>query len=95
MDYDEVKKISNIARIKLSENEIQSLASELDKLLSYFKKVQEIDTSNIKDSTYMHDLKNELREDVVVNSDEETKERIRKEFTKENENFLLAPKSLK
>jgi aspartyl-tRNA(Asn)/glutamyl-tRNA(Gln) amidotransferase subunit C len=95
MDSEEVKKIADVARIKLNDQEVRSLSNELDKLLNYFKKVQEIDTSNIKDSNYMHDLKNELREDVVVNSEDETKERIRKEFTKENENLLLAPKSLK
>jgi aspartyl-tRNA(Asn)/glutamyl-tRNA(Gln) amidotransferase subunit C len=95
MDIQNVKQISDVAKIKLSDKELEEFSNELDKLLSYFSKVQSIDTAGIKENNYMHDLKNTFREDEVKESDEDTKQRIRNEFTKENENLLLAPKSLK
>jgi aspartyl-tRNA(Asn)/glutamyl-tRNA(Gln) amidotransferase subunit C len=95
MDRDELKRIADIARIRLSEDEVSRFSIELEKLLSHYKKIEEIDTSAIQDFAYMHNLENELREDDINEASDEIKERIIKEFTKESERLLLAPKSLK
>ncbi len=101
MDIQTVKQISEVAKIKLTDEEMAAIAEEMGQLLDYFKSVQEIkseeSSKNGKEqhSNYMYEITNTYREDEVFENDIQTKEAIRKEFTKENEKLLLAPKSLK
>ncbi len=57
--------ISKLALLDLSEEEKNKLAQELGDTLSYFKKLDSIDTSNVKPMTHpIEGLKNIFREDV-------------------------------
>ena len=57
--------ISKLALLDLSEDEKNKLAQELGNILSYFKKIDSIDTSNVKPMTHPIDgLKNVFREDI-------------------------------
>ncbi len=57
--------ISKLALLDLSEEEKNKLAQELGDILSYFKKLDEIDTSNVKPMTHpIEGLKNVFREDI-------------------------------
>ena len=57
--------ISKLALLDLSEDEKNKLAQELGDILSYFKKIDSIDTSNVKPMTHPIDgLKNVFREDI-------------------------------
>jgi len=100
MNIQTVKQISEVAKIKLTEEEIATISKEMEQLLDYFKKVQEIKTEAPKaaegeKSNYMHGITNTFREDEIFEYDDQTKEAIRKEFTKKEEDLLIAPKSLK
>ncbi len=96
MDQENVKQISQVARIRLSDEELKSLCGEIDMLLSYFGKVQEIEVDEEGEkASYMHGISNSFREDDVKEQDDETKEMIRSEFTKREGNILVVPKSLK
>jgi len=98
MDAATVKKISEVARLQLSEEELRQLTSEMDELLGHFKVIQDIKPSksgHAKESHYMHDLKNAMRDDSVVKCDPKQTESIRKEFTKSDGKHLTAPKSIK
>ena len=97
MDETTVKKIAEVARLQLSEEEIKRLASEMDELLGHFKSVQDIKpkSGHAKESHYMNDAKNTMRDDSVVRCDPKQTEAIRKEFTKSEGRHLTAPKSIK
>ncbi|VVB73735.1 Aspartyl/glutamyl-tRNA(Asn/Gln) amidotransferase subunit C [uncultured archaeon] len=98
MDIETVRKISEVARLHLTEDELEQLTSEMDELLGHFKSVQDIKPSkpgHAKESHYMHDLKNAMRDDSVVACDPEQAEAIRNEFTKRDGRYLTAPKSIK
>lgn len=100
MDIQTVKQIAGVAKIKLTDEEISTIANEMAQLLDYFKKVQEIKTQDAESregekSSYMHEITNTCREDEIFESDDKTKEAIRNEFTKKEEDLLIAPKSLK
>ena len=57
--------ISKLALLDLSEEEKNKLAQELGDTLSYFKKLDSLDTSNVKPMTHpIEGLKNVFREDV-------------------------------
>ena len=57
--------ISKLALLDLSEEEKNKLAQELGDTLSYFKKLDSLDTSNVKPMTHpIEGLKNVFREDI-------------------------------
>lgn len=55
--------VAEIARIKLSEDEIRKFLPQLKELLEFFSKLKDIDTSNEKPSFHPVELKNAMRED--------------------------------
>ena len=48
---DEVKKVAQLARLELNENEIQKHAEQLEKILEYINQLEKIDTDNIECTT--------------------------------------------
>ncbi|NVM16896.1 MAG: Asp-tRNA(Asn)/Glu-tRNA(Gln) amidotransferase subunit GatC [Candidatus Lokiarchaeota archaeon] len=57
--------ISKLALLDLSEEEKSKLAKELGDILNYFKKLNDLDTTDIKPMTHpIEGLKNVFREDI-------------------------------
>lgn len=56
--------VAEIARIKLSEEEIKKFLSQLKETLEFFSKLKEINTDNVKPSFQPVDIKNIMREDL-------------------------------
>ncbi len=62
---DQVIHIAKLARLELSEKEIEKIQKDLSSILDYFKLLQN-QKSKIKDQKYSSKIKNVLREDKVV-----------------------------
>ena len=60
---DEVKKVAQLARLELNENEIQNHAEQLEKILGYIKQLEKINTQNISCTTRAIEVVNVFRED--------------------------------
>ena len=60
---DEVKKVAQLARLELNENEIQNHAKQLEKILDYIKQLEKIDTENIACTTRAIEVVNVMRKD--------------------------------
>jgi len=95
MDEGMVKKIAEIARLHLHEDEVKKMSEELDRILKHFLVVEEIKGDRVGESNYHYDMKNKMRKDVESKTDDKTVEAIRKEFTKSDQKYLTAPKSIK
>lgn len=65
IDKDTVAKIAHLARLEVSEQESQELVGDMNKILDFMAKLNEVDTSNVKPLVYMTNEVNTLREDVV------------------------------
>ena len=65
VDEDTVKHISDLVNIRLSDEEIALLAQQLNEILEYFKKIDEVDTRNVEPTFHAIDIKNIVREDQV------------------------------
>ncbi|MCD6429532.1 Asp-tRNA(Asn)/Glu-tRNA(Gln) amidotransferase subunit GatC [bacterium] len=63
LSKDEVKHVANLARIKLSEEELQKMQGELVKILDYIEKLKELDVESLEPTTHSVLLKNVFRED--------------------------------
>ncbi len=59
----EVKKIANLARLGLSDQELQASAKNLADILDHFAVIQKVDTSAVAEATNMSDLHNITRAD--------------------------------
>ncbi len=64
LSKDTIDHISKLALLDLSDEEKDKLSKELGDILNYFKKLEDIDTSNVKPMTHpIEGLKNVFRED--------------------------------
>ncbi len=74
-----IKNVAEIARLRLTEHEIKEFTKDCEKIIEYFSKIQEVDTSTIQEVFHPLDVKNALREDIIGDSlsqDEATKNAI-------------------
>ncbi|MCK5282505.1 MAG: Asp-tRNA(Asn)/Glu-tRNA(Gln) amidotransferase subunit GatC [Nanoarchaeota archaeon] len=62
---DVVKKVAQVARLRLTGNEVNKFTAELKEILDAFSKIDEVDTENTKMSIQPVEVKNALREDKV------------------------------
>lgn len=66
---EQVKKIAELAKIEISESDIDKYAKELSSVLEYVERIKKIPTSKVKLSSNIDDFKGEvLREDVAGGS---------------------------
>jgi aspartyl-tRNA(Asn)/glutamyl-tRNA(Gln) amidotransferase subunit C len=61
----EVRQVAKLARLQLAENETVLLTEQLDRILSYIAKLNELDTSGIAPTTHALSLQNAFRDDLV------------------------------
>ncbi len=64
LSREEVRKIADLAKLELSEDEIDLYAGQLSSILGYFQKLQELDTSHIAPTASVLPLKNVFRDDT-------------------------------
>ncbi len=63
-----VERVAKIARINLSEKELEKFSKELEDVLNAFKDLQKVDTKNIKPSFQPIEVKNVTRKDKIEKS---------------------------
>jgi aspartyl-tRNA(Asn)/glutamyl-tRNA(Gln) amidotransferase subunit C len=66
IEIDEVKKIANLARLKIKEEDLQSYASDLSNILDLVAQMNAVDTSNVVPMSHPFEAVQRLREDVVT-----------------------------
>ena len=87
---DEVKKVAQLARLELNENEIHQHAEQLEKILEYIKQLEKINTENVQCTTRAIEVVNVLRKDEKKNY-ENTEEILDLAPSRENK-FFKVPK---
>lgn len=65
MSNEMVRSIAELARLKLTDEEVAEYTDQLTSILDYFERLQNVDTSHIEATASVLPLKNVLREDVV------------------------------
>jgi aspartyl-tRNA(Asn)/glutamyl-tRNA(Gln) amidotransferase subunit C len=65
---EEVEHVALLARLNLSEAELEKMTVQLDEILSYVAKLEELDTSGIEPTTHAFSISNAFREDVIKES---------------------------
>jgi aspartyl-tRNA(Asn)/glutamyl-tRNA(Gln) amidotransferase subunit C len=65
---DQVEHIALLARLEFSENELEAFTRQMDNILTYFDKLQEVDTTAVEPTSHAIQVKNVFREDEVKKS---------------------------
>jgi len=65
---EDVKKIAELARLEFNEKEIENYTSEMNQILEYVDKLNELDTENVKPLSHPIENSNVFREDVLKES---------------------------
>ncbi|WP_342644432.1 Asp-tRNA(Asn)/Glu-tRNA(Gln) amidotransferase subunit GatC [Mucilaginibacter sp. CSA2-8R] len=65
IDKDTVAKIAHLARLEVNEQETETLVGDMNKILDFMAKLNEVNTDNIEPLIYMTQEVNALRDDVV------------------------------
>lgn len=60
---EEVKHIAKLARLGLSEKEIEKMRGELSKILDYIEKLKEVDVSEVEPTSHPLKVENVTRKD--------------------------------
>src|SRR5512133_2776299 len=79
---EDILKLARLARLTVTEEEIEKYRAELNEILKYVEQLQSVDVSGLKPTTQVTGLTNVMREDEII------------DYSVNNEDLLrLAPKS--
>lgn len=59
----DVRYMADLARLQLSENEVKSFAQDMNKILGYMERLEELDTRNVEPLEHVIELESRLRKD--------------------------------
>ncbi len=74
---EDVLKLARLARIDLTEDEVQEFAGEFDAILAYVEKLQAVDVEGLEPTTQVNGLKNVMRSDEVVDYGYQSKDLLK------------------
>ncbi len=64
----EVEHVARLARLDLSDAEVEKMTGQLDTILQYVAKLDELDTTGVAVTTHSQDVVNAFRDDEVRES---------------------------
>ena len=90
IDNDTVDKIAHLARLEFNDASKAAMVKDLNNMLGFIDKLNELDTSNVEPLIYMSDEVNVLREDEVIH--EITQQEALKNAPKHDSDYFKVPK---
>ncbi|ACU64288.1 Asp-tRNA(Asn)/Glu-tRNA(Gln) amidotransferase subunit GatC [Chitinophaga pinensis] len=88
-----VQQLADLARLEFSEQEKTEIKGDLQRMITFVEKLNELDTTNVKPLLHMTADRNVLREDVVVPSI--TREEGLQNAPAANDQYFKVPKVIK
>ena len=64
----DVEHIAELARLKFNEDELENFTNQLNEILAYVEKLNELDTENVEPLSHPVEGKNVFRDDIVLPS---------------------------
>ncbi len=68
LSREEIQRVAVLARLKLTEAEVDSLASELAQILGHMEQLNELDTDDVEPMVHAIELQNVFRPDEIRES---------------------------
>ncbi|HEX29614.1 TPA: Asp-tRNA(Asn)/Glu-tRNA(Gln) amidotransferase subunit GatC [Candidatus Poribacteria bacterium] len=86
----EVETVANLARLEFDEEEKKQFTYQLERILSYIDKLNELDTENVEPTSHVLPIRNVMREDEVKPS--YPREEMLKNAPQPVEGYFAVPK---
>ena len=86
----EVEHIAELARLELTESELEEYTAQLNKILEYVEKLNKLNTENIKPLSHPIEGENVFRDDVIKPSID--REEALKNAPSKDDEFFKVPK---
>lgn len=64
----QVEHVAHLARLTLTEEELEKMTEQLDNILSYVDKLNELDTRHVDTTSHVFSVCNAFREDTIQKS---------------------------
>ncbi|PCI88630.1 MAG: Asp-tRNA(Asn)/Glu-tRNA(Gln) amidotransferase GatCAB subunit C [Hyphomicrobiales bacterium] len=90
IDQATVRKVANLARIRVSDEQVANLESELNQILQFVEQLSEVDTDGVAPLTSAVEMTQPLRADVI--NDGGYADQIVKNAPASDDGFFLVPK---
>lgn len=81
-----------LAKLELLDEEKQQAKSDMETMLDYFDKLNELDTTNIEPVSHIFPIHNVFREDVITNGDD--REQILANAPQKKDDTFVVPKTI-
>jgi aspartyl-tRNA(Asn)/glutamyl-tRNA(Gln) amidotransferase subunit C len=88
-----VEKLAHLARLKFNEEEKQEIKSDLQRMISFVEKLNELNLDGVEPLLHLSDEVNVLREDEIKGS--VSREEALKNAPLHDEEFIKVPKVIK
>lgn len=92
IDIETVKRVANLARIHVTDEELEPFSTELSTILEFMQQLNEVDISNIEPLTSVTPMELNLRDDIVT--DGKKPHEILMNSVKQKEGFFAVPKMI-
>jgi aspartyl-tRNA(Asn)/glutamyl-tRNA(Gln) amidotransferase subunit C len=63
IDREQVLHVARLARLRVAEDEVERMASELSTILDHIEKISELDLENVEPTSHVVEVENVLRDD--------------------------------
>jgi aspartyl-tRNA(Asn)/glutamyl-tRNA(Gln) amidotransferase subunit C len=90
IDSKTVDKLAELAKLEFDEASRNEIVNDLNRIVSFVEKLNELDTSSVEPLVYLSDSTNVMRDDVVKQVI--TQEEALKNAPKRDSDYIKAPK---
>ena len=91
---DDVRKVAKLCRLVIPEDDIEKYSNQLEGILEYIAQLERIDTLNVPPTTRAVEVVNVFREDAVVSSSSDIRDKILDLAPQREGEFFRVPKIL-
>ena len=87
-----IEYVGILAKLKLSDEEKEQAKEDMQKMLDYIDKLDELDTTGVEPMSHVFPIHNVFREDVVTNGD--NREQMLANAPEEKDGQYMVPKTV-
>ena len=91
---DDVRKVAKRCRLEIPEDDIEKYSNQLEGILEYIAQLERIDTLNVPPATRAVEVVNVFREDTIVSSSSDIRDKILELAPQRECEFFRVPKIL-
>ena len=91
---DDVRKVAKLCRLEIPEDDIEKYSNQLEGILEYIAQLERIDTLNVPPTTRAVEVVNVFREDTIVSSNSDVRDKILDLAPQREGEFFRVPKIL-